>query len=977
MADSQETDGQYVSLFSGIADQRERIATFEPMIFHAHSIDSHDWGKRSYADASRNDRKRLSTPEGVEEFLDELAAHYRAVCITDHMRSGYATRLAKAALGRPDISIFPGMEINCLVAPGYADAIHLLAIFQPDVSEVAIERIFAGKELVDPSERSGLEAVRFDDLRDLRRRIKEEADGLFILAHVENPRRGHRARFRTDRGKTLKVYGDDAQLILDLPDEYAVYLANLDPDAVEVKDAADQHHYARFTADGEERQVACVGPADHHCFEDYARGETATMVKVPKCEFGAIAEALRFHETRVRLHGQLVPHMAPRLRGIRLVSASGKGLFSDVTIAFSENLNCLIGPRGSGKSTVVEALRYVLGRNQQLEEWLDDEGRNFANLALDTQRANLRDTQIELVYELADGTQTILSATFDPDESRRTRAFSPDGNDLRIAGDALTADFPVAIFSWSEMEVLGRESFVQRELVDRLLGDVPTLIAARSALYERLAKSRAEIVRLASEIGRARLANTGRLGRYRQYKEAYEALNTDEAASLFAGLDAARHRLELIDAANRDIQTLGDAAGTLTDIAIAEDISEAVAAADEATRQWWEGEPSRALDIAGLRERFDELRTQLVEAVNQRRHALVELREKAAADYERVEQELRSQTRLEAGQDLLRDQREIARGRLEQVNADREQYQSLVQKLDVEFGERRKLLVQLDSTQDEISAKRKAYLEPLNGQLAEVGAGELRITVQHEHLADRAEVERYLEDGPVLTMERAGRYKTRRVAPRLARMARPTDLSEALIDGDRERLGAELSVGAGGALESDEATKLIENCVWRKFDEDAEVDVFDSEALEPLLELAECRFDDRVRIMLNGKPVDELSPGQRSSAMLPLIALAETAPLIIDQPEDNLDNAMVGETLTRILADLKERRQIIVCTHNPNIVVGGDAEQVAVMEASAAHAATVAHTGSIDDIDIIEAVLNIMEGGRDAFIARRKRYRVE
>jgi hypothetical protein len=111
--------------------------------------------------------------------------------------------------------------------------------------------------------------------------------------------------------------------------------------------------------------------------------------------------------------------------------------------------------------------------------------------------------------------------------------------------------------------------------------------------------------------------------------------------------------------------------------------------------------------------------------------------------------------------------------------------------------------------------------------------------------------------------------------------------------------------------------------------------------------------------------------------MLPLIALAETDPLIIDQPEDNLDNAMVGETLTRILADLKERRQIIVCTHNPNIVVGGDAEQVVVLDAPAAHAAEVVHTGSIDDTEIIDAVLTVMEGGRDAFIARRKRYRVD
>jgi hypothetical protein len=83
--------------------------------------------------------------------------------------------------------------------------------------------------------------------------------------------------------------------------------------------------------------------------------------------------------------------------------------------------------------------------------------------------------------------------------------------------------------------------------------------------------------------------------------------------------------------------------------------------------------------------------------------------------------------------------------------------------------------------------------------------------------------------------------------------------------------------------------------------------------------------------------------------MLPLIAFAEKAPLVIDQPEDDLDNRLVGGVLTRILAELKEQRQIIVCTHNPNILVGGDAEQVIVLEAESDKKATVAGQGSIDN----------------------------
>jgi len=155
-----------------------------------------DWAQREEADARRDDAQRLATNAGVNEFLDEVAAHYRVVCITDHMRCGYATRLAEAARQRDDITVLPGMEINCLVAPHYRDAIHVLAVFPPDVGEVAIERIFAGTSLPEPHEREGTEAGRFDDLSDLRKRI-QEIGGIFVLAHVENEKRGHRARFRT------------------------------------------------------------------------------------------------------------------------------------------------------------------------------------------------------------------------------------------------------------------------------------------------------------------------------------------------------------------------------------------------------------------------------------------------------------------------------------------------------------------------------------------------------------------------------------------------------------------------------------------------------------------------------------------------------------------------------------------------------------------------------------------------------------
>jgi ABC-type lipoprotein export system ATPase subunit len=962
-----------VTLFVALARQRERIAFFEPVIFHAHSIDSFDWGKRDGADRERNDPRRLETDAGVQTFLDELASNYRVVCITDHMRSGYACRLARAALQRDDITVLPGMEINCLAAPHFADAIHLLAVFPPETEETVIERIFEGQELVGASAREGKETVRFADLAELRDRIRRK--GMFVVAHVENERRGHRARFRLDRGKTLALYSEGRQLELELAEEYGVYLANLEPDAVELQRVEDQRHYGRFTVAGQEHRVACVAPADHHCFEDYDRNDSATFLKVPRCDFASVREALRFHATRVRLPGQVTEHAAPSLMGLRMVSPTGAGLFTETTVAFSPNLTCLIGPRGSGKSTVIEALRYVLGRNEQLAERAGREVKSFADLAQGTQRANLRDTRLELLYKGADGRETVLEAAFDESEPVTTRAFSPDGHDLNVNYAALAADFPVAIFSWSEMEVLGREPGPQRDLVDRLLGGARDLLATREGIRGQLARNREEIAALIGELNRARSADGGRLGRFRQYRDRYATINSDEAAALFEGLDRARKRKELLESVASELTSVRETADCATEMLVAGRVEQRVALESNELREWWVAGPGPALALDQLDNDLTQLADGVRHHVAERETTLASLQAAAVADTLRVEEELRAQTRLDDSQDLLRDQRELARERFEQVDGARATYLDMVERLDGLLVGRSRLLADLGAAQDAISAHREGGLEPLNAQLADVAGDRLRIAVEREQLADRRAAEEFLDEH-ILTQTRAGRYKQQRIAERLCAMGTPATLSAALVETSAAALGAELAVGADGALDAEEADKLVAGCIWRKSDEDAEVDVVDT-ALIRLLELAEQPIDDRVRIKLNGKPVDELSPGQRSSAMLPLIALAETDPLIIDQPEDNLDNAMVGETLTRILADLKERRQIIVSTHNPNIVVSGDAEQVVVLDAQAAHRADITVTGSIDDSDVIEAVLTVMEGGREAFIARRKRYRLD
>jgi ABC-type lipoprotein export system ATPase subunit len=118
----------------------------------------------------------------------------------------------------------------------------------------------------------------------------------------------------------------------------------------------------------------------------------------------------------------------------------------------------------------------------------------------------------------------------------------------------------------------------------------------------------------------------------------------------------------------------------------------------------------------------------------------------------------------------------------------------------------------------------------------------------------------------------------------------------------------------------------------------------------------------------------QLSLGQQQSVLLALMLSSDRAqPLLIDQPEDNLDSEFIYSTLVPVLRRAKERRQIIVVTHNSNIAVLSDAEQIVVLK-STSDKATITNRGSIDDPGTRDAACEILEGAPEAFRLRSKLY---
>lgn len=122
--------------------------------------------------------------------------------------------------------------------------------------------------------------------------------------------------------------------------------------------------------------------------------------------------------------------------------------------------------------------------------------------------------------------------------------------------------------------------------------------------------------------------------------------------------------------------------------------------------------------------------------------------------------------------------------------------------------------------------------------------------------------------------------------------------------------------------------------------------------------------------------ITQASAGQRSAAMLAFLLAHGEEPLVLDQPEDDLDNHLIYDLVVRQIRENKLRRQIIVVTHNPNIVVNGDAEMLHALDFRVGQC-VVAESGSLQKESMREEVCRVMEGGREAFERRYRRLGTE
>ena len=648
--------------------------------------------------------------------------------------------------------------------------------------------------------------------------------------------------------------------------------------------------------------------------------------------------------------------------------------FEHVRVAFAENLNCLIGPRGSGKSTIVEALRYVFGYNRTLDEL--DTANKLSGRIRDMQVANLSGCLIRVVYQTQGKDIRVLEATFDAKEDYATKVFAADGEPINVADVEQCGEYPLRLFGWSEIETLGREPARQRDLLDRLIPELPAVKHERDELRAQLRANRAEVEKIVGELRTLYTRQNGLIRRFVEHKTAFEKLNTEEVKKHFAALDLAQAKQRVLQLVSQNVARLTAKLKELDAVSFREGLDELLTAAGQELRDWWLTDELSKLRVVDSETDVQKHLSAAGEVLKSFSALLEQHITVAKQAVEAIHAQIRAAFADDSSMQRIADLRANAEKRLRQVTALRDEYLKTWKRLLDTLLSRKKIASDLLACHDRIAGIRSRYNTKIEEELNRYFGGRTKISLR---FAAGGDTQRFREalGKQKIASSFVAQYQRRRIAEVLAAHFNPITLARALLSGDPKQIaGKHPGDEPANQISKPEAEKAMET--WKPWNKDelAEVEWLqdDGGRLQGLMELQEVEWDDHESILLNDRPVGELSPGQRSSAMLPLIALAESTPLVIDQPEDNLDNRLVGRVLTDILASLKEKRQIIVCTHNPNIVVSGDAEQVVVLDALSDRKGKVQRHGSIDNDYIVQSVIGIMEGGEDAFRARQQRY---
>jgi hypothetical protein len=854
----------------------------------------------------------------VETIIDmAVKLGVRILAITDHNSDvnteksiGYAQKYTGQIL------VVPGVEIT--TAHG-----HLLAYFAPN--EAANVRNLLGRiniigKLGDQDAHTAMSMA--DVIKEV-----ERLSGICVAAHIDRAKSGFEM--------LLQGYPNWKKDIILSPGLYGL----------EFDDATRLQWYSdndELNSNGAERKklvtaranvptimgrphLAHVQGSDAHSLKDFAAGRAGkllTRFKLNELSYEAFRTALTDCEARVRAMAA-IPRSLPRILGMQITG----GFLDGETYHFSDNLNCFIGGRGTGKSSALQTLAHGLGINNELVTHDNCPG----TVVIYCEDEN----DIRYRYERVQGAEPIVRAkeegdiTDVPVDAFRVEYYR-QGELSEVAKDPLKN--PVLLQQFLDRHLLLTDLLSREgQLITALEQNSAQLIPLEGSAAQLPAKKQA----LADINKKLAIAEEGKL---KDIVAEQGQLSNEKTLAASLGLirDEYKRGLTLsnflrdYDATEALTKPLTNApACNAALLKIKSAIDGVNALLSEKEKEIRVGFGTSANEITGDLAELKHAQTQLETQLNLK---ITELQKKGLSG-----NIAELQTLLKQKSTLTQEINKINGQSLQlrQLRADRQQY-----------------LMDLEQVRRDLMHRRNSQLSSINKNLAAT-IQDYIVFVRYEPSGIIGEFKKFILD------KMHGTYFPDDLAEKFCGQITPPELARLVLNQDVDCITSNTGI-------DEEWSKQI--CAKLRY-------YHLLHALEVMWK-APCPIISAKTKAANPKsiPVNQLSDGQKHTIMLTIAMLAESnIPLVIDQPEDDLDNAFIFSAVVKALRTIKERRQVILVTHNANIAVLGDAELLLPMRRNG-DGGTAFDRGSIDKSETKKAVLNILEGGDVAFRRRREIY---
>lgn len=924
----------------------------------------------------KNDSIRLASPrriknngnyiesdiqEKARQFLRQCHAHeLDVIAVTDHNfsalpdpRDWFLTHLIEqndtesANCGRSPLWIFPGFEIDI--------GFHLICLFDPINKTKHLEKInnvltTLGMSYDKRVVNGKMSPLRHDgqyvSLRTVIEKIQNESGGMVVAAHA----------FAKDgianETRNTEDYRNEDLLCVEVP-KYP-----LEGRVKEIIEGTNIHWrrpnrqpaYIR-SSDAKSIQTSIDGSPKENSI-----GFRHTWIKMSLPSIESLRQAFLDNESRIRLQPG-APHKDNLHEHIVSIDISKGAFLTDQKIRFSPNLNCLIGGRGTGKSTVMEYMRF--GVRQEDDPLSKDQ--------VDRIRKTLKqDSTITIEWKGAEGLE---------DRFEYRHGFGKAGIKGRDVSDPSTVfrSLGIQVFSQRQLNEIaqlddGQPSFMM-PLIDGLCGselseqiksetelrDRLTTISQQKRVFERLKQEYKALEQEAAELNRqmgaiAAIQEEGKRYRYSQEAERYlkRVINQSNETEL--------HLNEMADGYLETISPIGSVIESWPCSPyfkkLENEIENAISGLYSDIRLAGQ---NYHLKIQSITEKSEQWPS-VTEAIKKAEQDFIEACERQGLFPQDVERLREISTRKRSKAYELEEKNTL----LKQVENSVKGFDELLKELHNIW--KAQTNTRKDDIKEILSGKgiRKVPVDP------DRPAGEKQpfIDIVIRYSGDDSHFNK-LWNGLVPD----GRSKLGREWYSIAR----TLFNGFLTAGDR--IGSPWELLLGWFTAPNTAPKELQEYI------EPLKDYLLNEQRDLWEKLRLNRIKDSVDLILyrqDGRRAGSLrdgglSDGQRNTAVLSLLLAKGTGPILIDQPEDELDSNFIYDELVPLLRHIKERRQIILVTHNANLPVNGDAELVYALKAEGGHGVKYAE-GGLDRKEVKEAVLEIMEGSEEAFRKRREKY---